>query len=37
MPYQLSTVKNAAKTSQSRDALPFPAARRARSAKASSN
>ncbi|VAC38199.1 Uncharacterised protein [Enterobacter hormaechei] len=30
MPYQLSVVKNATNQFQSRGALPFPAARRAR-------
>lgn len=37
MRYQLSIARNAAKTSRRRGALPFPAARRARSARALSN
>lgn len=36
-PYQQSTAKNAERISQSRGALPFPAARRARSARVLSN
>ncbi len=36
-PYQQSTAKNAERISQSRGALPFPAAKRARSVRVSSS